>query len=65
MTLTVLFKDERKYIFYGIREYGIAYGKYLKFTYVGEKDAWRLRDQKEAHEGCFMLDAIAGYYINR
>ena len=65
MTLTVLLKDERKYIFYGIREYGIAYGKYLKFTYVGEKDAWRFRNQTEAHEGCFMLDAIAGYYINR
>lgn len=65
MTLTVLLKDERKYIFYGIREYGIAYGKYLKFTYVGEKDAWRFRGQKEVHEGRFMLDAIAGYYINR
>lgn len=65
MTLTVLLKDESKYIFYGIRDYGIAYGKYLKFTYVGEKDAWRFRGQKEVHEGCFMLDAIAGYYINR
>ena len=65
MTLTVLLKDESKYIFYGIRDYGIAYGKYLKFTYAGEKDAWRFRGQKEVHEGCFMLDAIAGYYINR
>lgn len=65
MTLTVLLKNEAKYIFYGIREYGIAYGKYLKFTYVGEKDVWRFRNQKEAHEGFFMLDAIAGYYINR
>ena len=46
MTLTVLLKDERKYIFYGIREYGI-------------------RNEKEVHEGLFILDAIAGYYINR
>lgn len=65
MILTVFLKDGRKYIFYGIREYGIADGKYLKFTYVGENDTWRFRDQKEVHEGCFMLDAIAGYYINR
>jgi len=65
MTLTVLLKDERKYIFYGIREYGIEYGKYLKFTYVGDKDAWRFRNEKEVHEGFFILDAIAGYYINR
>ena len=54
-----------KYIFYGIREYGIEYEKYLKFTYVGDKDAWRFRNEKEVHEGCFILDAIAGYYINR
>ena len=65
MTLTVLLKDEKKYIFYGIREYYIEYGKYLKFTYVGDKDAWRFRNEKEAHEGFFILDAIAGYYINR
>lgn len=65
MTLTVLLKDEKKYIFYGIREYGIEYEKYLKFTYVGDKDAWRFRNEKEVNEGCFMLDAIAGYYINR
>ena len=47
MTLTVLLKGERKYIFYGIREYCIEYGKYLKFTYVGEKDAWRFRNEKK------------------
>lgn len=65
MTLTVLLKNEKKYIFYGVREYGIEYGKYLKITYVGEEDVWRFRNQKEVHEGYFMLDAIAGYYINR
>lgn len=65
MTLTVLLKDEKKYIFYGVREYCIEYGKYLKFTYVGDKDAWRFRNEKEVHEGLFILDAIAGYYINR
>lgn len=65
MILTLLLKNEQKYIFYGVREYGIEYGRYLKITYVGEKDVWRFRDQKEVHEGYFMLDAIAGYYINR
>lgn len=65
MTLTLLLKNEKKYIFYGIREYGIEYGKYLKFTYVGENDDWRFRNQEEVHEGFFILDAIAGYYINR
>ena len=65
MTLTVLLKDEKKYIFYGVREYCIEYGKYLKFTYVGDKDAWRFRNEKEVHEGFFILDAISGYYINR
>lgn len=65
MTLTVLLKDEKKYIFYGVREYYIEYGKYLKFTYVGDKDVWRFRNEKEVHEGFFILDAIAGYYINR
>ena len=65
MTLTLFFRNEKKLVFYGVREYGIEYGKYLKFTYVGDKDAWRFRNEKEVHEGCFMLDAIAGYYINR
>ena len=65
MTLTVLLKDEKKYIFYGIRKYGIEYGKYLKFTYVGENSSWSFRNSEEVHEGFFMLDAIAGYYINR
>lgn len=40
MTLTLLLKNETKYIFYGIREYGIEYEKYLKFTYTGEKDTY-------------------------
>lgn len=44
MTLTLFLKNEKKLIFYGIRKYGIEYGKYLKFTYVGESDAWRFRD---------------------
>lgn len=53
MTLTVLLKDERKYVFYGIREYGIEYGKYLKFTYVGDKDACGLEMKKK-----YMKDAL-------
>lgn len=65
MTLTLLLKNEKKYIFHGVREYGIEYGKYLKVTYVGEKDAWRFRDKEEVHEGYFMLNEIVGYYTNR
>lgn len=65
MTLTLFFRNEKKLVFYGIRKYGIEYGKYLKFTYVGDKDDWRFRNEKEVHEGFFILDAIAGYYINR
>lgn len=65
MTLTLFFRNEKKLVFYDVREYGIEYGKYLKFTYVGDKDAWRFRNEKEVHEGFFILDAIAGYYINR
>lgn len=65
MTLTVLLKDERKYTFYGLREHSIEYGKYLKFTFTGEKDDYWSGSKEKTHEGCFMLDAIAGYYINR
>lgn len=65
MKLTLFFRNEKKLVFYGIREYGIEDGKYLKFTYVGENDTWRFRNSKEVHEGFFILDAIAGYYINR
>lgn len=65
MTLTLLLKNEKKYIFYGIREYFIEYGRYLKFTYTGEKDTYWSERKEKIHEGCFMLDAIAGYYINR
>ena len=65
MTLTVLLKDERKYTFYGLREHSIEYGKYLKFTYTGENDSYWSQNKEKTHEGCFMLDAIAGYYINR
>lgn len=36
MTLIIVFKDQEKYTFYGLKEYGIEYGKYLKFTYVGK-----------------------------
>lgn len=65
MTLTLFFRNEKKLVFYGIRKYGIEYGKYLKFTYVGENSSWSFRNSEEVHEGLFMLDAIAGYYINR
>ena len=65
MTLTLFFRNEKKLVFYGIRKYGIEYGKYLKFTYVGENSGWSFRNSEEVHEGCFMLDAITGYYINR
>ena len=51
MTLTVLFKDERKYVFYGIREYGIEYGKYLKFTYTGERTVIGLEMKKRYMKG--------------
>lgn len=36
MVLFVVFKDQEKYTFYGLKEYSIEYGKYLKFTYVGK-----------------------------
>lgn len=65
MTLTLLLKNETKYIFYGIREYYIEYGKYLKFTYTGEKDNYWSEKKEKTHEGFFMLDAINGYYINK
>lgn len=65
MTLTLLLKNETKYIFYGIREYYIEYGKYLKFTYTGENDNYWSEKKEKRHEGFSMLDAIAGYYINK
>ena len=65
MTLIVLSRDENKYFFHGLREYSIEYGKYLKFTYTGEKDNYWSEKKEKTHEGCFMLDAIAGYYIHR
>lgn len=65
MELILYLKNDRKFVFSGLREHRIEYGKYLKFTYVGEKDTWSFRNEKEVHEGCFMLDAIAGYYIHR
>ena len=65
MTLTLLLKNETKYIFYGIREYYIEYRKYLKFTYTGENDNYWSEKKEKRHEGFFMLDAIAGYYINK
>lgn len=65
MTLFVIFKDREKYTFYGLKEYGIEYGKYLKFTYVGKNADYDYKNKLIVHEGCFMLDAIAGYYIHR
>ena len=65
MTLYVIFRNQEKYTFYGLREYSIEYGKYLKFTYTGEKDTYWSEKQKKTHEGYFMLDAITGYYIHR
>lgn len=65
MTLFVIFRNQEKYTFYGLREHSIEYGKYLKFTYTGEKDNYWSEKQKKTHEGCFMLDAISGYYIHK
>lgn len=65
MKLIVIFKNQETYTFYGLNEYSIEYGKYLKFTYEGKKENYNYRTQKVVHEGCFMLDAIAGYYIHR
>ena len=53
MTLTVLLKDEKKYIFYGVREYCIEYGKYLKFTYVGTRTLGGLEMKKK-----YMKDSL-------
>ena len=63
MTLIVLSRNENKYFFQGLREYSIEDGKCLKFTYTGEKDNYWSEKKEKTHEGFFMLDAIAGYYI--
>lgn len=67
MKLIVLFRDEKEYIFTGLKEYSIEYGKYLKFYYLGNKDSFRYRNEEKENlnEGLFLLDAIAGYYIHK
>lgn len=65
MKLIVIFRNQETYTFYGLKEYSIEYGKYLKFTYTGEKDNYWSQRKEKTHEGYFMLDAIAGYYINK
>lgn len=65
MKLILLLKNEKEYIFNGLKEYSIEYGKYLKFTYTGERDDYWSPMKENPHEGLFMLDAIAGYYIHR
>ena len=65
MELILYLKNDRKFVFSGLREHSIEYGKYLKFTYTGEKDTYWSERKEKTHEGCFMLDAIAGYYIHK
>lgn len=65
MKLILLLKNEKEYVFYGLRGYSIEYGKYLKLTYTGKKDPYWSDKKEKTHEGFFMLDAIVGYYINR
>lgn len=65
MKLILLLKNEKEYIFNGLKEYSIEYGKYLKFTCTGERDDYWSQMKENPHEGLFMLDAIAGYYIHR
>lgn len=65
MKLIVIFRNQETYTFYGLKEYCIEYGKYLKFTYIGKDENYRYRNEKVVHEGCFILDAIAGYYIHK
>lgn len=65
MKLILILKNEKEYVFKGVREYSIEYGKYLKITYTGENDNYWSKNAEKVHEGLFMLDAIAGYYINR
>lgn len=65
MELIIYLKNDRKFVFSGLREHGIEYGKYFKFTYTGEKENYWSERDKKTYEGCFMLDAIAGYYIHR
>lgn len=65
MKLCVIFRNQETYTFYGLKEYSIEYEKYLKFTYEGKKDEYKYRNEIVEHEGLFMLDAIAGYYIHK
>ena len=65
MKLILLFKNEKEYVFNGLTEYSIEYGKYLKFTYTGDSEGYWSQRKENPHEGLFMLDAVAGYYIHR
>lgn len=63
MTLYVIFKNNEKHIFYGVTEYSIEYGNYLKFTCVASNETDKGKNEAVKQEGCIMLAAIAGYYI--
>lgn len=65
MTLIVIFKNQEKYTFYGVTEYSIENEKYLKCTYIGKRAEYNYKNEIVKNEACFMLDAIAGYYIHR
>ena len=65
MTLIVIFKNQEKYTFYGVTEYSFENEKYLKCTYIGKMAEYNYKNEIVKNEACFMLDAIAGYYIHR
>lgn len=53
MKLIVIFKNQETYTFYGLNEYSIEYGKYLKFTYEGKKKIISIEPKK-----LYMKDAL-------
>jgi hypothetical protein len=65
MTLHVIFRNQEKYEFYGVTEYSIEDEKRLKFIYLGARTQYNYKNEIVKHEGCFMLDAIAGYYVHK
>lgn len=65
MTLYVIFKNKEKYTIYGVTEYSIEDEKYLKCTYIGKRAEYDHNNEIVKNEACFILDAIAGYYIHR
>jgi hypothetical protein len=65
MTITVILKNEKEYIFYGVNKCYIENGQHLKLSYVGILPQYNSTDEIIENKACFMLDAIAGYYIEK